>query len=143
MAGAVDIPIMVQDAPASGVTLSVPFLAFMAMEFLTVRWFEIETPMAAAKLRALIQAGGEAILGPFDGEESIKLAAALDARIPPLIDVENRQSGLRATKAAMMEGGVIKSDYVRHSLEPLHDATREGRLRLARETRPLALSWGH
>jgi dihydrodipicolinate synthase/N-acetylneuraminate lyase len=178
VASAVDIPIMVQDAPLSGVTLSVPFLAFMARELPTVRWFKIETPMAAAKLRALIQAGGEAISGPFDGEESITLLADLDAgatgtmpsallpdliapvvthhlagrfdeaaaqyaRILPLINYENRQCGLRATKAVMMEGGVIKSDYVRHPLEPLHEATREGLLRLARETRPLALEWGH
>jgi dihydrodipicolinate synthase/N-acetylneuraminate lyase len=178
VAAAVDIPIMVQDAPLSGVTLSVPFLAFMAKELPTVRWFKIETPMAAAKLRALIQAGGEAILGPFDGEESITLMADLDAgatgtmpsallpdlikpvvthhlagdfdeaaahyaRILPLINYENRQCGLRATKPVMMEGGVIKSDYVRHPLEPLHEATREGLLRLAREAQPLALSWGH
>ena len=177
VATAVDIPIMVQDAPLSGVTLSVPFLAFMARELETVRWFKIETPMAAAKLRALIEAGGEAIEGPFDGEESITLMADLDAgatgtmssallpdlikpvvthhlagrfdesaaayaKILPLINFENRQCGLRATKAVMMEGGVIKSDHVRHPLEPLHDATREGLLRLARETQPLALSWG-
>jgi 2-keto-3-deoxy-L-arabinonate dehydratase len=70
-------------------------------------------------------------------------AAAAYAKILPLINFENRQCGLRATKAVMMEGGVIESDYVRHPLEPLHEATREGLLRLARETAPLALSWGH
>ena len=69
-------------------------------------------------------------------------AAAQYARILPLINYENRQCGLRATKAVMMEGGVIKSDAVRHPLAPLHPATRAGLLELAREVQPLALRWG-
>lgn len=73
------IPIMVQDAPLSGVTLSVPFLVKLATEIEQVRYFKIETPMAADKLRALIAAGGDAIEGPFDGEEAITLMADLNA----------------------------------------------------------------
>lgn len=73
------IPIMVQDAPISGVTMSVPFLVRMAREIEQVRLFKIETPQAAAKLRALIEAGGDAIEGPFDGEEAITLMADMDA----------------------------------------------------------------
>ena len=42
----------------------------------------------------------------------------------------------------MKEGGVIKSDTVRHPLEALHPATRAGLLELAAEVRPLALRWG-
>ena len=76
---AAGIPIMVQDAPLSGVTLSVPFLVRMAQEIEQVRYFKIETPMAARKLRALIAAGGDAIEGPFDGEEAITLMADLNA----------------------------------------------------------------
>jgi 2-keto-3-deoxy-L-arabinonate dehydratase len=177
VAEAAKIPIMVQDAPLSGVTLSVPFLARLAREVPLVRYFKIEVPQAAAKLRALIEAPGEAIEGPFDGEESITLMADLDAgatgtmpsallpdlikpvlehhragcrqeaaaayaRILPLINFENRQCGLRATKTVMMEGRVIRSDAVRHPLEPLHPATRAGLLELAREIDPLALRWG-
>jgi 2-keto-3-deoxy-L-arabinonate dehydratase len=70
-----------------------------------------------------------------------KEAAATYARILPLINYENRQCGLRATKTVMMEGGVIKSDAVRHPLEPLHPETRSGLLELARELEPLALRW--
>ena len=44
-----------------------------------VSYFKIEVPGAAAKLRGLIEAGGDAIAGPFDGEESITLMADLDA----------------------------------------------------------------
>jgi 4-hydroxy-tetrahydrodipicolinate synthase len=71
-----------------------------------------------------------------------KASTAAYARILPLINYENRQCGLRAAKTVMMEGGVIKSDAVRHPLEPLHQATRAGLLELARELDPLALRWG-
>jgi dihydrodipicolinate synthase/N-acetylneuraminate lyase len=168
---------MVQDAPLSGVALPVPLLAKLAREVAGVRYFKIEMPGTAAKLNALIESGGDAIEGPFDGEESITLMADLDAGatgtmpsallpdlikpvvdhyrqgrraeaavhyagILPLVNYENRQCGLRATKAVMMEGGVIRSDTVRHPFAPLERRTREGLLELAREARPLALRWG-
>jgi 2-keto-3-deoxy-L-arabinonate dehydratase len=177
IADAAGIPIMVQDAPLSGVTLSPAFMAKLASEVPLVQYFKIETAFAAAKLRRLIELGGERIRGPFDGEESITLMADLDAgatgtmasallpdlirpvvvhhreglreeakaayaRILPLINYENRQCGLRACKTVMKEGGVIRSDAVRHPLEPLHPATRDGLLELAREVNPLALRWG-
>jgi len=177
VAEAAGIPIMVQDAPLSGVSLSVALLVRLAREIPSVSYFKVEVPGAAAKLRGLIEAGGDAIAGPFDGEESITLMADLDAgatgtmpsallpdlikpvlefhragkrkeaaaayaRILPLINFENRQCGLRATKTVMAEGGVIKSDAVRHPLEALHPATRAGLLELARELNPLALRWG-
>jgi len=177
IAEAVDLPIMVQDAPLSGVNLSVPLLARLSSEVPSVRYFKIEVPNAAAKLRSLIEAAGDAVAGPFDGEESITLMADLEAgatgtmpsallpdlirpvvehflagrkdaaahayaRILPLINYENRQCGLRATKTVMMEGGVIGSDAVRHPLTPLHPQTRRGLLALAAEVSPLALRWG-
>src|SRR5580765_2877819 len=177
VAEAARIPLLVQDAPLSGVHLSVPFLVRLATSVPMARYFKIEVPGAAAKLRALIAAGGDAIAGPFDGEESITLMADLDAgalgtmpsallpdlikpvvvqhragrraeaaaayaRILPLINFENRQCGLRATKTVMAAGGVIASDAVRHPLEALHPATKAGLLELAREVNPLALHWG-
>lgn len=77
--GEVGIPIMVQDAPMSGVDLPVPLLVRMAREIDMVRLFKIECAQAAAKLRALIAAGGKAIAAPMDGEEAITLLADLDA----------------------------------------------------------------
>jgi 4-hydroxy-tetrahydrodipicolinate synthase len=177
VAEAVSIPIMVQDAPLSGVTLSVPLLVRLAREVPAVRYFKVEVAGAASKLRNLIAAGGAAIEGPFDGEESITLMADLDAgatgtmpsallpdlikpvltlhcagrrqeaaaiyaRILPLINYENRQCGLRAAKTVLAAGGVIRSDTVRHPLEALHPATRAGPLELAAEANPLALRWG-
>src|SRR6201994_3135911 len=76
---AISIPIMIQDAPVAGTPLSVPFLTRLAKEFDNIRYFKIEVPMAAAKLRGLIAAGGSAIEGPWDGEEAITLMADLDA----------------------------------------------------------------
>ena len=76
---AVSIPIMVQDAPLSGVTLSVPLLVRMAREIENVSYFKMETPFAADKLAALIEMGGDDIVGPFDGEEAVTLLADLDA----------------------------------------------------------------
>lgn len=76
---AISIPIMVQDAPLSGVSLPVPTLVRMAREIEHVSYFKIETPFAADKLAALIEQGGDAIVGPFDGEEAVTLLADLDA----------------------------------------------------------------
>jgi len=177
VAEAARVPIMVQDAPLSGVALSVGLLARLAREVPLVSYFKIEVPGTALKLRKLIEAGGAAIKGPFDGEESITLMADLDAGatgtmpsallpdlIKPvlshhragrrdeaaaayagilrLINFESPQCGLRATKAVMMEGGVIKSDVVRHPLEPLDPGSRAGLLELVRAANPLALRWG-
>jgi len=111
VAEAVSIPIMVQDAPLSGVTLSVPLLERLARETGRVRYFKIEVPGTAAKLRALLEAGGEAIAGPFDGEESITLLADLDAGatgtmpsalLPDLVRsvVEHHRAGRRAAAVA-------------------------------------------
>ncbi len=174
---AISIPIMVQDAPLSGVSLPVPLLVRMAKEIENVSYFKMETPFAADKLAALIEAGGAHILGPFDGEEAVTLLADLDAgctgtmtsalqpeRIKPivtehlagnhdaslahwrdclpLINHENRQCGLRATKVVMKEGGVIGSDHVRHPLRPLSERTRTRLLQLARDRDVIALRWG-
>ena len=79
LSDAVGIPIMIQDAPASGTLLSAPFLARMAREIEQVAYFKIETAGAASKLRELIRLGGEAIEGPWDGEEAITLMSDLDA----------------------------------------------------------------
>lgn len=176
-AAAAGVPIMVQDAPLSGVDLPVPLLVRMAREIDMVKAFKIECAGAAAKLRALIAAGGAAIEGPFDGEEGITLMADLDAgargnmssallpdlikpvvdahlagdrdtaaagyaRLLPLINYENRQCGFRGAKAVMKEGGVIRSDFCRHPIEPLAPETRAGLLDLARAADPVALRWG-
>ena len=79
LSSAMSIPIMVQDAPISGVTLSAAFLARMAREIENLSYFKIETPGAASKLRELIRLGGNSVIGPWDGEEGITLLPDLEA----------------------------------------------------------------
>jgi dihydrodipicolinate synthase/N-acetylneuraminate lyase len=79
LSDALDIPIMVQDAPVAGTPMSAAFLARLARETANVRYFKIETPGAASKLRELIALGGASIEGPWDGEEAITLWPDLQA----------------------------------------------------------------
>ena len=69
-------------------------------------------------------------------------AAELYMHWLPLINYENRQCGLAACKALMLEGGVIKSDMLRHPQAPMHPKVREGLLRVARRLDPVVLNWG-
>ncbi len=176
LSDAVGIPVMIQDAPASGTLLSAPFLARMAREIEQISYFKIETAGAAAKLRELIELGGSAVEGPWDGEEAITLLPDLEAgatgsmtgggypdgirpileawqagdreaafqhyqRWLPLINYENRQTGLLAAKALMKEGGVIACEAPRHPLPGLHPRTRAGLIETARRLDPIVLRW--
>jgi 4-hydroxy-tetrahydrodipicolinate synthase len=175
--GKVGIDIMVQDAPLSGVELSVPLLVKMAKEIEAVKLFKIECPRAANKIRSLIEHGGDAIEAPFDGEEGITLLADLDAgatgsmtsgmivdqikpvivkhlageiksatdcyeRIAMAINHENRQCGWQACKVAMVEGGVIKSDFCRHPIPQLHPKIKSRLIDLLKPLDPVVLRWG-
>jgi dihydrodipicolinate synthase/N-acetylneuraminate lyase len=177
LSDAINIPIMIQDAPVSGTVLSAAFLARMAKEIKNVCYFKIETPGAASKLRELIRLGGDAIEGPWDGEEAITLmpdldagatgamtggaypdgirlivdayaagrrdeAAALYQQWLPLINYENRQTGLLAAKSLMKEGGVIACEAPRHPFPAMHPATRAGLIETARRLNPMVLRWG-
>lgn len=79
VAGNLDIPIMYQDAPMSGTQVSAQFLATLAHEVPAVCYFKIEVAQSANKIRELIRLGGDAIEGPWDGEEAITLFADLEA----------------------------------------------------------------
>lgn len=175
--GEVGIPIMVQDAPLSGVELPLPLLIKMANDIEMVKLFKIECPRAANKIRDLIAQGGDAIEAPFDGEEAITLLADLDAgatgsmtsgmivdqikpvlthyyagrvneattayaRVAMAINHENRQCGWQSCKSAMVEGGVIKSDFCRHPIAPLHPDIHDRLINLLKPLDPLVLRWG-
>ncbi len=77
----VGIPIMIQDAPLSGIELSIPLLTKMINEIEYLTCFKIESANAALKIRALIKNCSEKLDAPFDGEESITLYADLEAGI--------------------------------------------------------------
>lgn len=101
---AIDIPIMVQDAPASGTVLSAAFLARMAQEIEQLAYFKIEVPGAASKLRELIRLGGAAIEGPWDGEEAITLLADLDAGATGAMTGGGFPDGIRPILEAHRQG---------------------------------------
>jgi 2-keto-3-deoxy-L-arabinonate dehydratase len=101
---AVDIPIMIQDAPASGTVLSAAFLARMAREIEQVSYFKIETPGAANKLRELIRLAGDAVEGPWDGEEAITLLADLNAGATGSMTGGGFPDGIRQVLVAHREG---------------------------------------
>ena len=101
---AIDIPIMIQDAPVSGTTLSAAFLAKMATDIANVAYFKIETPGAASKLRELIRIGGAAIEGPWDGEEAITLLPDLEAGCTGAMTGGGYPDGIREIMDAWFAG---------------------------------------
>ncbi|MEK6422986.1 MAG: dihydrodipicolinate synthase family protein [Burkholderia gladioli] len=107
---AIDIPIMIQDAPASGTTLSAALLARMAREIPNVSYFKIEVPQAAAKLRELIALGGDAIIGPWDGEEAITLMADLEAGATGAMTGGGYPDGIRAIVDAWAAGNAAEAE---------------------------------
>ncbi|MER0237663.1 dihydrodipicolinate synthase family protein [Fulvimarina sp. MAC8] len=108
LSDAISIPIMIQDAPISGTPLPPALLARMASEIENVAYFKIETAGAASKLRELISLGGEAIEGPWDGEEAITLMPDLDA----------------GATGTMTGGGY--PDGIRQILDPFFAGDRKG-----------------
>jgi len=176
IADAIDIPIMIQDAPMSGTPLGADLLARFARDIPAVQYVKVESASAASKLKTLTDLSGDALSGPFDGEESITLIPDLEAgatgtmpssAIPeilggivrdwlagdrekatetweawlPMIHYENRQCNLRATKALMMEGGIIERDTTRAPFGALTAQIRDGLLAHARRRDPLILRW--
>lgn len=104
LSDALTIPIMVQDAPASGTPLSPAFLARMATELENVAYFKIETAGAASKLRELIRLADAAVEGPWDGEEAITLLADLDAGATGAMTGGGYPDGIRRITDAYFAG---------------------------------------
>ena len=77
----VEVPIMIQDAPLSGIELTVPLLTKMINEIEYLTCFKIESPQAASKIKSLINNCKSRLEGPFDGEESITVFSDLQAGI--------------------------------------------------------------
>jgi len=101
---ALTIPVMIQDAPVAGTPLSASFLARMAREIPNIRYFKIETAGVAAKLRALIEEGGSAVEGPWDGEEAITLMPDLEAGATGAMTGGGYPDGIRQVTDAWFAG---------------------------------------
>jgi len=79
VADAIDIPVMVQDAPVSSTPMPVSLLIDLVRRVPQVQYAKIEVPQAADKLHSLVSTLGDRLPGPFDGEESVTLIPDLDA----------------------------------------------------------------
>src|SRR5262249_31766071 len=73
VASAIDIPIMIQDAPLSATPLPLGLLTDLVRQVPQVQYAKVEVPGAAEKLAALVHVLGDLLPGPFDGEESVTL----------------------------------------------------------------------
>ena len=69
-----------------------------------MRYFKIESAQAAAKLRSLIELGGAAIEGPWDGEEGITLLADFDAGATGAMTGAGYPDGVRQITDAYLAG---------------------------------------
>lgn len=83
IAGAVSVPIVIQDAPAwTGIALPVEILASLAGKSPALRWVKVEAPPAAAKIRAL-RAAGIHVLGGYGAMHLAEdLSAGIEAVMP-------------------------------------------------------------
>ena len=104
LSAGLSIPIMIQDAPVSGTVLTPAFLARMAREVNRVAYFKIESAGAATKLRELIRLGGDAVEGPWDGEEGITLFADLEAGATGAMTGGGYPDGMRQIVDAYVAG---------------------------------------
>lgn len=126
---AISIPIMIQDAPVSGTTLSAPLLVRMAQEIANVSYFKIEVPQAANKLREIIALGGDAIVGPWDGEEAITLMADLDAGATGAMTGGGYPDGIRRILDAYFAGDTeLAAQHYQQWLPLINYENRQGGL---------------
>lgn len=127
LSDAIAIPIMIQDAPASGTVLSASLLARMAIEIAQVSYFKIETPGAANKLRELIALGGAAVEGPWDGEEAITLLADLEAGATGAMTGGGFPDGIRPILEAHRAGnGDLAFEQYQQWLPLINHENRQG-----------------
>ena len=120
-----------------GVAIEAPFDGEEAITLLADLDAGARGSMTSALIPDLIR---PIIMAHLEGHREQAIAGY--SRILAVINHENRQCGFRATKAAMVAGGVIKSDFCRHPIEPLHPQTKAGLLELMRPHNPLVLEWG-
>lgn len=79
VADAIDIPIMVQDAPMSPTGLPASLLMTLAKEIPAIRYAKVEVRQSADKIRVLASEAARDLPGIFDGEEAVTLIPDLRA----------------------------------------------------------------
>jgi 2-keto-3-deoxy-L-arabinonate dehydratase len=73
LAGAIKIPVMVQDHPVSGVPMNADFLARLACEIENVRYFKLEFTQSPFKIARILAQGNGGVEQVFGGESGVYL----------------------------------------------------------------------
>ena len=113
------IPIMIQDAPLSGIDLSVTFLTKLISEIEYVKCFKIESAQPSAKIRQLIKNCQDKIDAPFDGEESIGLLSNLHAGISGSMSSALLPDKIRPVIIDFLEGKIDSAEEKYNNILPL------------------------
>ena len=115
----VQVPIMIQDAPLSGIDLSVDFLTKLISEIEYVKCFKIESAQPSAKIRQLIKNCQDKIDAPFDGEESIGLISNLHAGISGSMSSALLPDKIRPVIIDFLEGKIDNAEEKYNNILPL------------------------
>ena len=114
-----EIPIMIQDAPLSGIDLSVSFLTKLISEIEYVKCFKIESAQPSTKIRQLIKNCQDKIDAPFDGEESIGLLSNLHAGISGSMSSALLPDKIRPVIIDFLEGKIDSAEEKYNNILPL------------------------
>ena len=115
----IGLPIMIQDAPLSGVDLSVPLLTKMINEIENLTCFKIESAQAALKIKSLIDNCNNNLEAPFDGEESITLMADLHAGVSGTMSSALLPEKIGPVVRNYLEGNIDHSEKLYNQILPL------------------------
>ena len=115
----IGLPIMIQDAPLSGVDLSVPLLSKMINEIENLTCFKIESAQAAVKIKSLINNCRDNLDAPFDGEESITLLADLNAGVSGTMSSALLPEKIGPVVRAYLEGNTNQAEDLYNNILPL------------------------
>ena len=114
-----EIPIMIQDAPLSGIDLSVSFLTKLISDIEYVKCFKIESAQPSVKIRQLIKNCQDKIDAPFDGEESIGLLSNLHAGISGSMSSALLPDKIRPVIIDFLEGKIDSAEEKYNNILPL------------------------
>ena len=114
-----EIAIMIQDAPLSGIDLSVSFLTKLISEIEYVKCFKIESAQPSGKIRQLIKNCQDKIDAPFDGEESIGVLSNLHAGISGSMSSALLPDKIRPVIIDFLEGKIDSAEEKYNNILPL------------------------
>jgi len=117
--GNIGIPIMLQDAPISGIDLSVEIIVKMIKEIEQLKCVKIESQKADTKIKKIIKIAQKSIDGPFGGKEGINLINELDAGASGCMSSALLPELIRSVIISYLNGNLIKAKNMFKTIFPL------------------------